>query len=492
MELARHPGQRRCHHSEIDPDPACPDDHEKFCKGDLLSLRTSSGKIDQDSIVLKTNFMKALTLIELGSLCETYRALVGAQLQEVIPNDRGLALGFYKDKITYLVVDLSNQSPGLFLFDQLEFWKKSAKPKPVSLFLNSHAKNLIFQGISLKEGQGRVVDITLANKERKCELECVLIPKQSNLIVRTINEKNQPKSIAWIKPREIPPPPTILDNAPPRSFVEIHQEWLNLFTQKSGPNQGAIGRESSSLDPVAQWQKIKETSIRKKNKAVAEIEKDYLAQTDQKWQELGELLKVNSLAELWSDWVDWIDIRLSLKENRERAFFKAKQIRQKKEGQRLRMEVLRSEIAKLEKSEYVPPGVAGRSGQAGLVDLFKKTESSGRKKRLPSGIEVYIGKTAKDNLRILRAARAWDFWLHLRDYPGAHAIIHRNKDQNISEEELREVARWLAEESLSRKALALGQKLNVAVVQCRFVKPIKGDHHGRVHYHGERNLVIKW
>jgi predicted ribosome quality control (RQC) complex YloA/Tae2 family protein len=471
-------------------EPVFRDGQQIFCRVDLLSLQTSSGKVDQDLIVLKTNFMKALTLIELEHICETCRAFVGAQLQEIIPNDRGLAFGFYKDKTTYLVLDLSNQSPGLFVFDSLAFWKKSVKPKPVSLFLNAHAKNLIFRKISLQEGKGRVLKITLASSERSCELECVLIPKQSNLIVRATDEKGESRSIAWVKPRETPPPPTVLDHSPARSFVEIHQEWLDSFFQKSGQTAG--GRESSALDPIAQWQKARDLSLKKKLRALGEVEKDYLGTVDQKWQELGELLKINSLTELAQDWAEWIDSRLNLKENRERAFFKAKQIRQKKEGQKIRLEVLRDEIAKLEKAEYVSGDSAKTAGKSGLVDLFKKTEASGRRKHLSSGVEVYLGKTAQDNLKILRAARAWDFWLHLRDYPGAHAIVHRNKDQAVSEEDLREVARWVAEESLSRKALALGQKLNVAIVECRFVKPIKGDRHGRVHYHGERNIVIKW
>lgn len=430
--------------------------------------------------------MKPLTLVEVEQIVDVLSALVGAQLQEVIANDRGLAMGFYQEGMTYLVLDLSQQNPGLFLFEQIPFWRKSPQPKPVSLFLNSHGKNLFLRDVKVDNERGRVVTIYLEGLGRSCELELILIPKQSNLIIKAreaagAKKRSSEKSISWAKPKEIPPAPMILDTTLPRGFAEIHQQWLDGLTQKTGP----------ALDPIAQWEKTKKHQIEKKRKAMGEIEKAIADSQDQQWQELGERLKIQGLESLESHWTSWLDSRLSLKDNRERAFAKAKQIRQKRVGQQQRLEILRNEISQLENSTFEAAAKAGAK-QAANVDLFRKSESSGRRKRLPSGVEVYVGKTAKDNLQILRAAKAWDYWLHLRDFPGAHAIIHRNKNQSVSDEELREVARWVAEESLARKALALGQRLNVAVVECRFVKPIKGDRHGRVHYHGERNIIIQW
>ncbi len=107
---------------------------------------------------------------------------------------------------------------------------------------------------------------------------------------------------------------------------------------------------------------------------------------------------------------------------------------------------------------------------------------------LSSGALAYCGKSAADNLALLRQAKAWDYWLHLRDYPGAHAIIHRQRDQLISEGEIFEVAEWVAKESLSSKSLLVGQKIAIVMVECRFVRPIKGDKLGRVTYHSERTL----
>ena len=119
---------------------------------------------------------------------------------------------------------------------------------------------------------------------------------------------------------------------------------------------------------------------------------------------------------------------------------------------------------------------------------MQKTEARGRKLHLASGALAYCGRSASDNLALLRQARAWDYWFHLRDYPGAHAIIHRQRDQEISEKELQQVAEWVVKESVSSKSILDGQKLAVVIVECRFVRPIKGDRLGRVTYHSEKTL----
>lgn len=43
------------------------------------------------------------------------------------------------------------------------------------------------------------------------------------------------------------------------------------------------------------------------------------------------------------------------------------------------------------------------------------------------GFKVSIGKNAKDNQRLLESAKADDMWLHIRDVPSAHLIIHCGK-----------------------------------------------------------------
>ena len=183
-----------------------------------------------------------------------------------------------------------------------------------------------------------------------------------------------------------------------------------------------------------------------------------------------------------------VDRSESLSWNIEHCFAKAKQLVSKKEGARERLEELVQEIASLEKAKFTEKAQKNQ-----LVDLMQKTEARGRKLHLESGALAYCGKSAADNLALLRQAKAWDYWLHLKDYPGAHAIIHRQRDQEVPVGEIQEVASWVARESLSSKSLLVGQKVAVVMVECRFVRPIKGDKLGRVTYHGEKtfNLTLR-
>ena len=101
-----------------------------------------------------------------------------------------------------------------------------------------------------------------------------------------------------------------------------------------------------------------------------------------------------------------------------------------------------------------------------------------------------IGKSAQDNLQILRKARAWDLWLHLKDFPSAHAVIFREKKQSVQDEDLRQVASWLVRLSLSQKLIVEGSVFEALCTECRFVKPIKG-HPGLVNYQNERTFKFR-
>ena len=315
---------------------------------------------------------------------------------------------------------------------------------------------------------GRVVRLVLKNTQSECEVEIRLIPKQANVIV-----KAQGKSVAWDRPLELTPAPAVENPPASRRLEQIYEEWLAEQTSAQKP----------SLDPVAQWEKQKKKDLEKKTKALGEIQKQIESDAGEMWARAGDFFKTHGHLDVPEELRAYVNREESLSWNIENAFTKAKQFQNKKEGARQRLEQLREEIARLERSRYQE-----KPAKAGLGDLMQKAEARGRKFSLPSGALAYCGKSAADNLALLRQAKAWDYWLHLRDYPGAHAIIHRQRDQLISEKEIQEVAEWVAKESLSSKSLMVGQKVAVVIVECRFVRPIKGDKLGRVTYHSERTL----
>lgn len=415
--------------------------------------------------------MKALTQQELQHFVSYFGPILdGAQLQEVLTNDRGLALGFQGDRRYWLVLDLVPNTPMMLLFEEQCPFKKGAKNKPVGLFLNSHGRNLYFTDFKVQEEFGRVVFLTLKNAHIECVLEIRLIPKQANLIVRT-----QGKQISWEKPLELGAAPVIENPPAPRTLEEIHEEWLQL--QKAP--------QKNSLDPVAQWEKQKNKDLEKKRKALGEIQKQIESDKAELWMEAGLFLKTHGHLQVPEHLNSCIHSNESLSWNIENCFSKAKQIEGKKVGARERLAELVQEIAKLEKSQY-----SEKRNKPALVDLMSKAEARGRKLNLESGALAYCGRSAADNLALLRQAKAWDYWLHLKDYPGAHAIIHRQRDQIIHPEEIQQVAAWVARESLSAKSLMSGQKVAVVMVECRFVRPIKGDKLGRVTYHSEKSFTV--
>ena len=69
-------------------------------------------------------------------------------------------------------------------------------------------------------------------------------------------------------------------------------------------------------------------------------------------------------------------------------------------------------------------------------------------------------------------------------------MLSLDKNQKVNDNVLREVALWVATETKASQKLPTGSKLDVVVTECRYVRPIKGDKLGRVHYQNERVLTV--
>lgn len=424
--------------------------------------------------------MKAMNLLELKTLVTDLGILLkDAQLQDIISNDRGLALGFRGKKHYWLVLDLNPANPFCLVFPEFCPFTKASKPKPVALFLNSHGKNLYFRKISLEEDFGRVVTLELANSQISCQLKIILIPKQANLLVEA-----EGKKIAWEKPRELQKHLEPGELPVPRSLESLHAEWLAEL-------QGGV---RPAMDPKIQWEKKRDKDLGKKRKALLEIEALLKENPAAQLYELGAFLRGLAPEDFRPEkiplsWQGSVDFKKNLFANIESVFEKAKQAAGKVQGTEARRDLLREEITQLESLSF-EQSQRQRSERPPVDDLMKSTEAKGRKLNLESGAIVYCGKSGADNLSLLRKAKAWDYWLHLKDYPGAHGIIHRSRDQEISFEELQKAALWVLKESMGSKLLLPGEKYAVVLVECRFVRPIKGDKLGRVTYHSEKQWMV--
>ncbi|MGE0631577.1 MAG: hypothetical protein AB7O96_04170 [Pseudobdellovibrionaceae bacterium] len=429
-----------------------------------------------DSNQIKPEKIRALSIGELQNfVAYAEKKLLGAQLQEVLTKDHLLALGFWSRGRIWLVFDLNSQNPLPLLFDdELPF--RAGSPKPIQFFLKSHGVNRRIAKIEAQKDE-RILHMTLGLEPEETKIEVRLFPKGTNLLVFAGDKK-----ISLERVMDLTAPPQVDGGARDLDWDELRDKWVQARNRS----------KAEPLDPVLEWQKNKEKQIQKKKIALEKMEEDLLLKKQTPWFEIGDWIKVNQTARVPSQWKEYIDVKLGVFENMQRAFEKAKDNKRKIEGNLARIEILKKEIETLERSEFAVSSKKSLSkNQVLKADLLRVAGVQGRRFVFSEQFEAVFGKSAAENIQLLRKAQAWDLWLHLRDFPGSHAFIRRPRNHNVSDDDLRKVAHWLVKESLGKKASA-GEKYAIVVTECRHVKPIKGDKLGRVTYHHERHFVIQF
>lgn len=438
--------------------------------------------------------MKTPSFIEFQTLVESISEdLIGSQLQEVQATEDGLVLVFYRfvkhPKTVYLVFDLDNPFPFVGLFFENP-WPSLKKVKPVGLFLNSHVKNLILNKVELVSGFGRVVKFVFGPAENQAQIEFRMIPKQTNLIVT-----KEKKSISWYPKKDLTEHVQFSDNA-----VESNEEVrsipfiLNSWLSRRGLSRNKKTEAPANNNPYEKWKLQKQKDISKKQKAIEAIKQQIDDFLNFPWSEIGDHLKTYGTKNLKPEWHQYLDLELSISQNIQNCFAKAKAAKVKVVGARARLGIIENELSKLK-------DLSEQAFQTHLQNITLKQNQKQKSGRVIEGrfrklalddvnLICYMGKSAKDNIDLLRKAKAWDYWIHLKDYPSAHAIIHRQKEQNVSNATFIKVAEWLIKESLSEKHVVKGAKFAIVFVECRHVRPIKGDKLGRVTYHEAREMLI--
>jgi hypothetical protein len=399
--------------------------------------------------------------------------LIGAQLQKVWTDGVVLVLECHAQKNYWLCFDLNSLVPYVALLNTKPGIKKI--PKPVSLFLSSHADNLRFTKIFTDATRGRVFQARLESGKRHCEFEAWIIPKNVNFFVRASHEGEREKKISWSKPRELPEPKNLA-----RSEIEAKIQNYDWFAESTTWLSSKVNpKKIESQTPFANRASNElQRSIGKKEKAIEQISSQLQSDLISRYRNLGELLKYST--QVPSEYQDLYDSKKSLAENRERAFKKAKDLARKQEGARQRIEILKIEIHNLK--QKLASGLLEDSRDVNSFSqpkfvankILKNSVSKARKRIFDGNFEAVMGKSAQDNLSILRSARGWDYWLHLKDYPGAHAIVFRNKAQGVPDSVFIQVAQWVVDETISKKQISSGLKYDVILAECRYVKPVKG------------------
>lgn len=414
-----------------------------------------------------------------------------SQLQEIVSTEDGLVLSFYRytrmPRSLYIVFDLDRMTPFLGFFEENP-WRKIKRTKPVSLFLAAHGKNKKLADLVLAENLGRVVRFELGENADRCEIEFRLIPKGPNLIVTAGG-----KSISWYPLKDLGVHDVGLSRAEEdvRGLPFLMAQWSRLRGLSGAASKAGGGKQETS--PYDKWKAARFKAVEKKEKAMVSIREQIDQFESDIWREIGEHIKQFGLKQLRPEWLSHLDLKQSASQNMQKCFDRSKAGKLKVQGARSRMLLLVDEIAELK-------DVSEESFQRYLRELAeksnKKTDARNiggrlRKKHIPEyDLTAYMGKSAADNMELLRRSKPHDVWVHLKDYPSAHAILHLNKNQKAPESALLSVGRWLLKEGVQEKYIRNGGKFSVMIVECRHVKPIKGDKLGRVTYHNGREMLI--
>lgn len=454
-----------------------------------------------------------LTPMTIPEIIDVQRELMtweGAQFQEVVVDGvkgeepRSIRLGFFwTGGVRWIVFDYRVQAPLLMLFDGQDGVpmtppKTAGKTRrPIELFLRSKHIGRRLREVRLRPEDGRALDLVL---DPNVDGSDVVIELKLYPHGRNIRAVSGAQSVTEFKPLgtgEMPTAPavrarsfdTLEAAASARPRHELALSWLESVKPRRASDPAKAGPHVAK-SPLEQ-------KIEKRQKALMKVLEEIRSKETSPAREIGEWVKTHQTLVLPTDWprekVDMVDREKSLSENIERLFTIAKNQSRKLEGTRERAREIEAEIAQLEKKRARGEVSDQKSNldTSGRRDLFEAAEARGRKFQVAEDLIVYLGKNAAENLAILRKAQPFDIWLHLRDRPGAHAILRRNRGRLVTDAELLKAGTYVAEQTMKRRAIELrGEVFDLLVVECRFVRPIKGDRMGRVHYTNDRVLRL--
>jgi len=422
--------------------------------------------------------MKALNLSEIDNFLKEASPLIGAQLQDVIVSKEDVALQFYKEGYKYWLVFVMSKTAPVFFFTEQSKLPIKKQTVPLGLFLKANLQGMTLSEMKRSQEMGRLVNFKF-DGGKEAHIEVRLFPHGQNMIVR-----EGKKSISLYKPQELS---RLQGNKETeknslRTMGEVYNEWLA---------QRKILQERKHSPKTSRSDKIK-----KVQRAIDKIQVSLENEKQQHWEYVGKLLvQTQSLDQIPSEYSRYIDREKPLAWNIQNSFDKHKKEAGKRPQTLRRLEELKKQKLELEKISDEDFAYQVSSNQPNKKNIKAPliTGLKSRKKELSSELVVYVGKSAKDNLALLRKARAWDFWFHIKDFPGAHAILFRNKKTEVSEKILYDVAHFLLEVEAERdSSIQKGDRFEFICSEVRHVSPIKGDRLGRVTYKNEKTLAVKF
>lgn len=424
--------------------------------------------------------MKALILSELDTILRELQAFCGRKLQEVIVSNRDIALQFHSVDAgpQWIVIDLNPKAPSLWSVDRLPFRLKASKT-PLLLFLKAHFKGKILTEIKRDSEMGRVVHFNFQS-EPSLSMEIRLLPHGQNILLASGDRKLSLKKVQVL---EALVDMTQNSENPGATYEDLQKRWID-----SRNTSGPVDRPKAGG---------RDKKIKKLGKSLAQLKDSLDALKNSQWQQAGEkLVQSQDLLSASRAYPEYVNVDLGLSANIQTCFERHKRSLKKIAGAEQRIKELEAELfclQSLSEEEYLKT----QKSTVGLRQKPKPIQGRGevraRKHMIADDLEFLVGRSAKDNMGLIRRARAWDCWLHLQDFPSAHGILFRNRNRQVTDREIHLAARFLVETYAGKnKSIQSGEAVSVIWTEARYVHPIKGDKLGRVTYKNTQSLVIKF
>lgn len=406
---------------------------------------------------------------ELDQVIDVCQALVGSRLQEIMSDEKNLGLGFYHhDRVLWIWFDLSATDPMMVPLVQSPF--KIKKKNPLSLFLNAHFKSHRLLSLNRNKDYGRVVELTLGSPEALRKIEVRLFRTQVNALAYADGKK-----ISLRPPKDLEKFTEDSALRESRPVDQIIEDWMISRQYKASLSSKSAEKNDGKVAAPAIDKQKKKLMV-----AIEKVKEEIEKKKHSPYRALGEWLVENQSLNVPQEYNLLIDGKKPLSWNITNAFKQAKSVEAKLEGTVSRLRLLEENLNNFDQEQ---------SNKKALKSNEKSIQPEGFRGRTfkIDDLRAVAGRSAQDNMKLLRQARAWDYWLHAKDRPGMHVIVYRNRQRKISQAEWKAILDWFAQMFWAQKT---PHAIEVLCAECRNVKPIKGDKLGRVIFQNEQ--VLRW
>ena len=284
----------------------------------------------------------------------------------------------------------------------------------------------------------------------------------------------------------------------PAIAVDSYQEALDRV--RSEPKQESLAPQDTLLAELTRAVRAKKRTIEKLHDWL-----DTSSQADT-WQSQADLLMIyqSDLArglprtvltrpEDGQEVTITLDPSLSALENAQALYTRAKRIRRGHPHVHARLEKCTKELDKLQRAlERRRQGDAVDAGTLKLLPSRRKQKAVA-KKAIPFrqfevlGYQIWVGKSARQNDVLLRAAAPNDLWMHAKDYAGSHVVIRVRGQDPIPDEVIQAAGRLAAQYSKAGSE----RRVEVTMTRVKNVRKPKGAPAGLVNVRDTDTLTVR-